>query len=76
MSPMLTTQHLLDVALKEVKRLREKLQEERKEFLADLDKIRIHCDEYDYNICTPFWDTIQKYQKKLTECGSGVNFRC
>ena len=36
---MMTTKHLLDVALKEIERLKKKLQQERKEFLEDLKAI-------------------------------------
>ena len=34
-------------------------------FLEKLDKIRIYCDKWDYNIPTIFWDTIKEYQKRL-----------
>ena len=63
MSPMMTTKHLLDVALKEIERLKKKLQQERNEFLEDLDKIRKYSDKWDYNIPKLFWETIKKWEK-------------
>ena len=37
------------------------------EFLDKLDKIRIYCDEWDYNIPQPLWDAIREYQERLKE---------
>lgn len=36
-----------------------------KEILEDLDNIRAYSDKWDYNLCTPFWDTIKKYEERL-----------
>jgi hypothetical protein len=59
----MTTQHLLDVALKEVKRLKEELEKQRDEILADLKE----CKGWDLYADRDIDKKIEKYEAMKNE---------